>query len=273
MSRSKPDSAPERLAALQTRFAAHIRDPGHAPAPGDVEDRRMAIYRELFFNNISKLLAANFPVLRRLYGDDAWARLVREFYVEHRAHTPIFPELPREFLKYLQEVRGERDGDPPFLLELAHYEWVELALQLDEHELDDIDADADGDLLANAPVLSPLAWPLSYHFPVHRIGPEHRPETAPDEATHLLAYRDRADRVRFMQLNAVSVRLLQLLQEHAGQPGQMVLETLAAEIGHPQPDSVVAHGAQLLSDWRDRDVVLGTRPAPRDSKRNGAEDS
>ena len=271
MSRSKPGNAPERLAALQTRFAAHIRDPDHAPAPGDVEDRRMAVYRELFFNNISKLLAANFPVLRRLYDDDAWAKLVREFYVEHRAHTPIFPELPREFLKYLQEVRGPRAGDPPFLLELAHYEWVELALQLDEHELDDIDADPDGDLLADAPVLSPLAWPLSYRYPVHRIGPENRPDTAPEDATHLLAYRDRSDRVRFMQLNAVSVRLLQMLQEHAGRPGQMVLETLAAEIGHPQPESVVAHGAKLLADWRDRDVVLGTRPAKASSEHGEAD--
>ncbi|HKX55116.1 MAG TPA: putative DNA-binding domain-containing protein, partial [Xanthomonadales bacterium] len=33
-------------------FAAHIRNPAVAPAPADVEDRRMQIYRDLFFNNI-----------------------------------------------------------------------------------------------------------------------------------------------------------------------------------------------------------------------------
>ena len=160
---------PERLARLQRDFAAHIRDPdGHA-APVDVEDRRMAIYRRLFFNNVSSLLASNFPVLRSLCDDNRWAALVREFYAEHRCQTPLFPELAGEFLRYLQDVRGTRPADPPFLLELAHYEWVELALSLDERELDDVPADPAGDLLQGCPVLSPLARALTYRYPVHRI--------------------------------------------------------------------------------------------------------
>ena len=55
---------PESLRDLQTRFAAHLRHPATHPAPDDVEDRRMAIYRRLFFRNISNFLAKNFPVLR-----------------------------------------------------------------------------------------------------------------------------------------------------------------------------------------------------------------
>ena len=50
----------------QYAFAAHIRDPEHRPAPEGIEDRRMAIYRELFFNNIRSLLARNYPVLRKV---------------------------------------------------------------------------------------------------------------------------------------------------------------------------------------------------------------
>ena len=74
-------------------------------------------------------------MLRQLYSEDEWSRFMREFYVEHECHTPLFPEIPREFLQYLQEQRGDRPGDKPFMLELAHYEWVEIALDLDEQEL------------------------------------------------------------------------------------------------------------------------------------------
>ena len=63
---------------------------------------------DLFFNNIQSLLASNFPVLRMIHGTDRWARLVREFYAEHLCRTPLFPEVAREFLRYLQDERGAR---------------------------------------------------------------------------------------------------------------------------------------------------------------------
>jgi len=257
---AKTGNMPDRLAALQKQFAAHIRSPGKAPAPQDVEDRRMDVYRNLFFNNVRSLLSWNFPVLRKLHSDEAWAQLVRDFYIEHRARTPLFPELPREFLQYLQEQRADRDGDPPYMLELAHYEWVELALSLDERELDDVAADPAGDLYQGIPVLSPLAWPLSYRFPVHRIGPKFQPDAAPQDATHLLVYRRRDDQVKFMQLNPVSALLLQFLQEETGRTGQDMLDEIAEQLAHPRPEVVTEGGKQLLSDLLDREVILGTRP-------------
>jgi len=218
----------------------------------------MQIYRDLFFNNICKFLASNFPVLRKIYGEEAWRKLAREFYIEHRAHTPLFPELPKEFLRYVQEQRTGRDGDPPFLLELAHYEWVELALGLDTHELDDVDADAQGDLMQGIPLLSPLAWPLAYSFPVHRISPEFQPESAPEEPTRLLAYRDRGDKVRFMEINPVTWILLEKLKTGT-LTGREILQSIADDIGHSKPEAVIKHGQQILDDLFQRDVLLGTK--------------
>lgn len=249
---------PEKLASLQTAFAAHLRNPQQFPAPAGIEDRRLQIYRDLFFNNISKLLASNFPVLKKIYGEAAWQQLVREFYTEHRARTPLFPELAKEFLRYVQEQRSGREGDPPFLLELAHYEWVELALSLDMQEIDAAAANPQGDLLLGVPVLSPLAWPLAYAFPVHRISPDFRPQQAPAEPTRLLAYRNRQDQVRFMEINPVTWLLLEKLQT-ADQSGQAVLQSIAREIGHADQQRVIEHGSNLLQDLRQRDVVLGTR--------------
>jgi hypothetical protein len=253
-------STPERLKRQQTAFAGHIRDPESVPAPAGVEDRRMQVYRELFFNNIDSFVSGSFPVLRRLYDEAAWKRLVRDFFIEHRAHTPLFPELPKEFLRYLQDGRGERPGDPPFQLELAHYEWVELALSLDPRELDEVAAQRDGDLLEAVPVLSPLAWPLSYRFPVHRIGPAFRPEKPPQAMTQLLVYRNRADKVHFMQLNDLTQLLLLLLTENTDRSGRELLTQLAKRTGHPDPSALIRHGHTLLQDLRARDVVLGTRP-------------
>jgi hypothetical protein len=251
-------AAPEALARMQREFAAHIRDPSGTPAPGGVEDRRMAVYRELFFNNLRSFLETNFPVLRSLYGDAAWDTLCRDFFRDFRAQTPLFPEIPREFLRYLQDHRQDRESDPPFMLELAHYEWIELALSLDETDPETISADAEGDLLAGVPVLSPLAWPLSYAWPVHRISADYQPPEAPAETTHLLVYRQRDYTVRFMQLNPVSALLLHRLQANEGHTGLELLNAIAEEINHSNPGIVIEAGKLLMNELRDKEVILGT---------------
>ena len=73
------------LSEQQYRFAAHIRDPANNPAPDGIEDRRLAIYRELFFNNVSKFLASTFRVIRKILGEEAWIRLMRDYFAKRRA--------------------------------------------------------------------------------------------------------------------------------------------------------------------------------------------
>jgi len=259
------DTAPEALAKLQTSFAAHIRDPQSVAAPDGIEDRRMAIYRDLFFNNIKGFMSSNFPVLKSLFSDADWNVLCRDFYREYRCHTPLFPELPREFLKYLQDHRQGHEQDPPFMLELAHYEWVELALSLDETELDEIEVDEDGDLLNGVPVLSPLAWPLSYSYPVHRIRADFQLHEKPPEPTHLLVWRQQDFSIRFMQLNATSQLLLQTMKDQQNMKDQRqntgleLLNTVAELINHPKPEVVIEGGKALLNDFKTKGVILGTR--------------
>jgi len=251
------DAAPDALFRLQTRFAGHIRDPRAVAAPEGVEDRRMAVYRDLFFNNIRSFLSSNFPVLRSLYTDTGWSTLCREFYGSYRCHTPLFPELPREFLKYLQDHRQDRKDDPPFLLELAHYEWVELALSLDETETSDMRFDPDGDLLQGIPLMSPLVWPLSYRYPVHRITADFRPLSPPPETTHLMVWRRHDYSVKFMLLNETSMLLVQKLKENSTLPGLEILQMVAGMIRHPNPAVVLEAGTALLGELREKQVILG----------------
>jgi len=251
--------APESLRAQQFRLAAHIRDPeGAAPPPG-IEERRLAIYRDLFFNSLLGLLSGNFPVIRRILGDGPWRALVRDFYREFRCTTPLFPELPREFIQYLLFRAEEDRGDAPWLLELAHYEWAELALDLSEAALDTAAFDPDGDLVDGVPVLSPLAWPLAYTWPVHRLSPEFQPTSPPETATFLLVQRDPKHKVRFNELSALTFRLLQRLSEHPGLTGRAHLLALATEACSPDPEAFVAQGRDMFQQLRAGGVVPGTR--------------
>ena len=129
----------------QYAFAAHIRDPDNNVAPDGIEDRRMAIYRELFFNNLYNLLGTFFPVLRKIHTDEQWHLMIREFMKIHRAQTPYFLELPEEFLDFLRHEYPPQENDYPFLTELAHYEYAELALSIatDENDLAEIDPHGD----------------------------------------------------------------------------------------------------------------------------------
>lgn len=256
-----PVHSPEALPDFQRRqyeFAAHIRDPGRHARPGDVEDRRMAVYRELFYNNVEGFLSGGFPVLRSLYEEAAWHGLVREFFSTHHCKTPYFLEISREFLEFLQARGSGRPGDPPFLLELAHYEWVEVALSVSEDEPDWETIDPDGDLLAGRPVLSPLAWCLSYHYPVHRISRDTLPEGPGQQPTHLLVYRDGQDAIGFMELNPATAHLLTRIQEHPAQSGLALLEGMATGLPQFAPEAVVQGGAQTLLQLKAAKVILGT---------------
>ncbi|NBC49222.1 MAG: DUF2063 domain-containing protein [Gammaproteobacteria bacterium] len=255
------ETAAKDLASIQRGFAGHIRDPEGQPAPDGLEERRMAIYRELFFNNLSSLLRQGFPVLYRCLGQQRWTRLVRQFMIEHRAETPLFPELGRELVAFLAEERAAEPEDPAFMLELAHYEWVEAALLFSDDEAGPELADPNGDLLAEVPVVSPLAWNLSYWFPVHRIGPDFQPTEPDPEPTHLVVYRNRRDEVEFLKINAVTQRLLQLLQAGEQRSGLEVLRAIAGELQHPNPDQVIAFGRSLLDDLRERHILIGTANA------------
>ena len=269
--------APTRLREQQFALSRHLRDPDGQAAPAGIADRRLAIYRELLFNNLEALLAGNFPVIRALLGEARWQRLVRAFYRDHRCRTPLFPEIAEEFLRFVQtRAEGDNDADPPFLAELAHYEWVELALEISEasaHDVDHVALGAGGagpgqQLLDGAPVVSPLAWPLAYRWPVHRLGPDHAPGLPPDAPTLLLLRRERepnpsAGSVRFSELSPLTFRLLQRLAESPALSGRAQLLALAQEAGASDVPALVADGAKLLEQLHASGVLLGIRrPRP-----------
>ncbi len=236
------------------QFAAHLRDPARVSPPADVEPRRMAVYRELFFANVAGLLAGSFPVTRRILGTEGWNRLIRSFYSTHHAHTPYFLELPREFVEWLR-ARTERAADEPaFVDELAHYEWVELALAISEEEPPAAAGVPAGDPLDTPLSVSPLAWALAYRWPVHRLGPDCQPAEPPADATFLVVYRDAADIVQFLEIGAQTAGLLDAIETTPGLTGRQALERTAAGSG----GDALAAARDAIADLGRRGVLCRT---------------
>ena len=141
---------------VQYDFTAHLRNPEQNAAPADIEDRRMEIYRGLFYRNVKNFIDNAFPVLHKLYSDHDWHKMVRDFFANHQSVSPYFKDISLEFLSYLQNERELQAKDPVFIKELAHYEWLEIYLTFSDIEPDLSNIDPSGNLLTGIPVISRL---------------------------------------------------------------------------------------------------------------------
>tara|TARA_R110002153_G_scaffold250008_1_gene406614 strand:+ start:27166 stop:27912 length:747 start_codon:yes stop_codon:yes gene_type:complete len=189
----------------QHAFIQHIKNPQANPFDAGIEDRRLKIYRELFFNNILGFLSSGFPVLESLYSEQQWQVLARKFFIEHTCRSPYFIDISKEFVEYLSSEYQLNESDPVFMRELAHYEWLELDVSV--RKSSQTAKVWDGHSQVTQVQMSDLASLVSYQYPVHQISADFQPSQA-SEAVYLVIYRDATDEVNFTLINAVSAYLL-----------------------------------------------------------------
>ncbi len=245
----------------QFEFTAHIRDPANVAAPEGIEDRRMAIYRELFFNNVNGFLENSFPVLRSHYQEAAWERLARAFFSAHRSQSPYFIDISQEFVLYLQNEHTATEDDPVYLFDLAHFEWAEVALMVDQDEPDWDQVDPHGDMHKSPPVLSPTAFCLAYAWPVHEISADYRPVEQPEHPSFVIIYRDDNGDVEYFGADPVTARIMELLQDETPRTGNQLLSQLAEEMQHPDPEEALHTGYRILLKLHHAGIIIGTRKA------------
>ncbi|RZU47211.1 hypothetical protein EV700_1606 [Fluviicoccus keumensis] len=237
---------------IQAGFTDWIRHPGHAALPEGVTLQRMRIYRELLFNNIAGFVESAFPVLRSKLPAALWNQLVEDFFSRHNCRSPYFRDISREFLNYLQARERQ---EYPWMLELAHFEWAEIAAEVAE---EDWPAFATGDVDQGTPVLSPFVWPLLYAWPVHRFVedmPDHKPVTP----TALLLHRSREHRVYCREIPLPAAALLESLQ-HNPEPLPDAVRRLAS--AHGIDVAILRqHAKSWAAEWLANGIILGVRPA------------
>lgn len=245
------------LRDFQAGFAARIRDPEGAPLPDGIPERRMRAYEELLFNNLQGFLQACYPITRKLLNDETWEQVVRQYFIEHRCRSPLFRDIPREFLDWLEPRADALFPGMSFLYEFMHYEWLEMAVSIDSTVADEAAIDPDGDLLTAVAVVNPTSRLACYRYPVHHIGPEFQPQAADGTTYCYLLYRDGDDRVRFIVLNPVTARLFELLGE--GTTGRAALLQIAKEINHQSHEALMESGLEQIKELHRAGVLLGTR--------------
>lgn len=245
---------------IQKQFTDHIRQPDSASLPAGVEARRMAIYQSLVYKNIDGFISGGFPVCHSLFSSLEWEQLIRQFLVEHRCESPFFLDIAEEFLNYLKQNESVL-ASRPFIYELAHYEWLELVLDVSSVELPmpcKLSNNKEGELnvLDSSLRLSPLACNMAYQFPVHRIGIDFQPVEALPQPSCLLVYRDRDDAVQFMEISVTTYQLLALVEQTPDCIGAELLQVLAKNIGATDLDQVFGFGAEILQQLVSMEIVF-----------------
>ncbi|MFN0316529.1 MAG: DUF2063 domain-containing protein [Burkholderiales bacterium] len=242
----------------QAAFTAHIRDPKRHPRPAGTSLRRMRVYNELLFNNVQGFLLACFPITRKILGARRWTKLARAFFATHKCSSPLFRQIPEEFVVFLQSRPVQ---EPVFLAHFAHYEWIELAVDISPEEPPWDCVQAGADLMQGYPVLTPSLRLLEYPFQVHRISPKFQPKAPDPELTRVIVFRDQLDKVQFVVVNAVTARLLAFILENEA-TGEQACIRIAQELDHPNPAAVIAGGRGILEGLERQGAILGAKVAP-----------
>lgn len=239
----------------QTTFTQWLRDP-ERPPPADVPRERLATYAELVHNNIRGFLESSLPILRARTDAAVWDHWVKRFIADHPCQSPLFRDIPLAFVEFMSNGALAVPAELPFAVELAHYEWTEIALFLAADSPPPPFA-PNGDLMAQPPVLNPVLWLLAYQYPVQRISARPQPEDTITGPYFLLRYRDRQDEVRTFEIDRLMARLVQVLQEQPQLAGDALARQLAAEMQQAAPRELAGEVAQRLDQLQREGIVLG----------------
>jgi hypothetical protein len=243
---------------IQRQFLAHLRNPEYEPLPNGFAEQGAAIYVDLLYNKFNDSLELCFPVTHNVLGEAAWQQLLKAFIAEHRCKSPYYRQIPDEFIRYLQTERVS-EYDPPYLLELAHFEWVEMVLAIAEAEpVTASTLNAVNDWLACRPLFVPVFEVLHYFYPVQRINASYQPTIPPAQATLILGFRDMDDVVQFIELQPATARLLEILQSAGCTVGEAI-EQIAAELEHPETAALLSFGIETMTHLIQQGAILAAR--------------
>lgn len=244
----------EQFQKIQQQFTARVRDPNQACLP-DIDQARMHVYETLVLNNIEDVLAHCFPVFISIVTEEQWQTLVRDFFQQTVTKNPIYYQLPEDFIEFLMSGHAILQQHP-YLLELAHYEWIELMLDVASEQQSNLALQQQGDVMRDIPVMSSLAQVLSYHYPVHLISDQWQPDQ--QQPHFYLVFRNPDYQIEFILLNALTWQLLQLLQNNKKLNGTQLIEQLIEETQYPDHEQAMKFAKELLTSLQQQHVILGT---------------
>ncbi len=244
------------LGKLQQQFTQPLRSPNDNTTPKNTDPTRFSVYKRLIFNNIEEMFRNAFPVIDSIIKPELRQRILTDFIGHHQAKTALFHEIPQEFLKFLETRQHYL---PPYLYELAHYEWLELAVDLSPITLADYQYNETGNLMTGIPVASPLIAHATYQWPVHNIGKDYIPEKPLIDPLHLIVFRNTRNDVGFLEINALTALLIQLIQKNETATGEKLLEQLCELVPSIDAKTMMKAGSEIFNKLFSLDIILGIK--------------
>jgi len=236
----------EALKQLQSAFSKACRGYDGIQV-SEFDEKRLSIYRELLLNNLHEVVSPCFPVLLSILPVDTWWQILRYFLKHQRVLTPIFHELPLYIVEYL---KAHPIPDYPFAAELAHYEWVELEVELSEPQKIN-QATGSISLLEQAWQLSITARLLEYNYEVDKIGMDYQPQIP--VKTYLIVYQIEGE-VAFLKINELSFQLLSMML-HESMSAKAIIHLLCEMYPQLNENELVSASIPLITQLYDEQIL------------------
>lgn len=171
----------------------------HVAIPG-TRQKGLDQYRRLIRNNIHNAMVQAFPIAFTVLSETRWSTLIDDFHAHHSAVTPQVWKLPLEFYSFVKANNYTDKFSLPFLNDLLHFEWIEIAVHTMEDQAPRPFCQ-EGDTLSDIIVVAPEYRMIRLKYPVHLY--------AAEEALHhpgdyfLLIFRTSDFDVQFVDLPAL----------------------------------------------------------------------
>lgn len=240
---------------MQLAFTDYLRKKEIDVTMGEQQSRQKEIYRDLVYKNINHCIADMFPITKNIISETDWKLMISHFISSHRLQTPYFLEICQEFLVYLIHTRQPLPTDYPFMIELAHFEWIQLALDIAEINFPEYQHNSDPTEKSTWKV-SPLVVGLTYSYPVHIIDESYLPKESGAQPTYLLVYRNRNDDIKILTTDNLSLRIIQLLQTHENINSVQIFQLLSAELDESQKEIMSPRILPILCVLAENEIVF-----------------
>ena len=154
-----------------------------------------------------------------------------------------------EFVRHMQTAAHDLEL-PEWFAELLDYEWRELEVDLHPEKVPRVHLPTDDSYSLK---LNPTLQNLQYQWPVHHISKNNLPDEP--KPTFLLVFRSFDHRVHFMEVNALTSALLQIVREMPAHPND-VIAALGQLMTTANQQTLREFGTPLLLDLLQKNVVV-----------------
>jgi len=234
---------------------------------------RLKLYEELLFAGIESTLSSLYPFCRRFFNSRDWHQLVEQYRRQYPSASYQLYKSAEAFPQFLSEQEALMT-EIPFLIDLSHYEWLEVVL-LNAKDMalpNNLDTACPSQLTtlsAMRPYWNPISHLYHCRYPIPSILDLMRrqedlspPYPFKKQSIDILLYRDMDTlSVRFFQLNELTSQLWQLCQ--TGKSYLEVFQLLQKNIAalHSIDFRVILEeGFKLLKQCHQEGILLGSLP-------------